>query len=167
MTALQKLAVAVLLLVAFAAGVGIYLNSRSAEIPDGYPLTDLEGQPGSLAAFRGRPLIVNFWATWCPPCRREIPLLKKIQAENEALTVIGIAVEDPPPVQKLADEIGFNYPILIGEQTAVDLAVALGIEFIGLPYTVLIDAEGRVLEIHSGELKEGDVDATLDLLLGR
>ena len=163
----QKLVALVLLSVAFAAGLGIYLNSRGAVIPDGYPLTDLDGQPGSLAAFKGRPLLVNFWATWCPPCRREIPLLKRIQAEHDTLTVVGIAVEDPAPVQELAQDMQFNYPILIGEQNAVDLAVALGIEFIGLPYTVLIDANGRVLQIHTGELKESDVDPALDLLLAR
>lgn len=161
----QQLLTAVLLLLAGIAGVGIYLATRSAEIPEGFELTDLQGQPRSLAEFKGKPLLVNFWATWCPPCRREIPLLKKIQAEHDDLTVVGIAVEEPGPVLRLAEETPFNYPVLIGEQTAIDLAVALGIQFVGLPYTVLIDAKGRVVEIHTGELKESDVEPVLTRLL--
>lgn len=161
----QKLGSVALLGIALAAGAGIYLNTRPAVIPEGYPLTDLDGQQRTLAEFKGRPLVVNFWATWCPPCRREIPLLKKMHAENEALTVVGIAVEEPDPVRKLAAESPFNYPVLIGEQEAVDLAIALGIRFVGLPYTALIDAKGRVLEIHAGELTEADAERALQRLL--
>lgn len=161
----QKIGSAALLTVALAAGVGIYLTTRAAVIPEGYPLTDLDGQTRSLAEFKGQPLVVNFWATWCPPCRREIPLLNKMQIENDDLTVVGIAVEELDPVRKLASETPFSYPILVGEQDAVDLAIALGIHFVGLPYTVLIDAQGRVLEIHTGELTEADAEQALEKLL--
>ncbi len=161
----QKVFSAVLLAGALLAGLGIYLATRPPTVPDGFVLEDLDGQARSLAEFRGRPLLVNFWATWCPPCRREIPLLKTLQSENQGLTVVGIAVEEAEPVRQLAAEMAFNYPILIGEQTAIDLAVALGIEFIGLPYTVLIDARGRVIEVHTGELREEDARHAIEVLL--
>lgn len=167
MTGIQKSLGALLLLVAAASGVGVFLATRAAEIPDGFPLQDLDGHQRSLAEFRGQPLVVNFWATWCPPCRREIPLLKSLQQDHakHGLTVIGIAVEEPGPVIRLAEEIGFNYPILTGEQEAIDLAEALGIEFIGLPYTVFIDRRGRVRRIHTGELHQEDAERALARLL--
>lgn len=130
-------------------------------------LTGLDGSAHSLAEYRGQPLIVNFWATWCPPCRREIPLLMELHAQYapQGLSVIGIAVEEPRPVRKLAEQIQFNYPILIGEQEAVDLAVAMGVQFIGLPYTVFIDKRGRVKSVHTGELHREEAEAALAELL--
>ena len=165
MSGWQKFAAVVLLATALVAGAGIYVLTRPASVPAGYPLMTLDGEPAYLSEFTGKPLIVNFWATWCPPCRREIPLLIQIQAENPDLTVVGIAVEEPAPVRLLAGEISFNYPILTGEQTAIDLAEAMGIEFIGLPYTVFVDADGRVLEVHAGELKAEDAGHALERLL--
>ncbi len=167
MSRVQATLAALLLATALIAGSGVYMSTRPARIPDGFVLMDLTGAPRSLAEFRGQTLIVNFWATWCPPCRREIPLLKELQASYAAqgVTVVGIAVEEPTPVRKLADEIGFNYPILIGEQEAYDLAGALGIEVIGLPYTVFIDARGRVQHVHSGELHREDAELALARLL--
>ena len=167
MTRAQEIIGGLLLLLALASGVGVFLATRGAEIPDGFRLADLEGRERTLAEFRGRPLIVNFWATWCPPCRREIPLLKALQEEYEAtgLTVVGVAVEESAPVVRLAEEIGFNYPILTGEQEAIDLAEALGIEFIGLPYTVFVNRQGRVKGIHTGELHRKDAEQALSGLL--
>ncbi len=167
MNHLQKVLATALLLIAVFAGLGVYLATRAQTIPDGFPLTSLDGSQRSLAEFRGGPLIVNFWATWCPPCRREIPLLMDIQTQYapRGLTVIGIAVEDPVPVRKLAEEQAFNYPILIGEQEAIDLATALGIEFIGLPYTVFIDKRGRVRSVHAGELHREDAEKALATLM--
>ncbi len=165
MSGWQKVAAGILLLGALAAGIGIYVNTRGHSIPDGYALETLNGETAYLAQYRGTPLVVNFWATWCPPCRREIPLLNKLQTEHQDLRVVGIAVEEPEPVRQLAAEMAFSYPVLIGEQAAIDLAERLGIEFVGLPYTVLIDARGRVLEIHTGELKPEHLEHVLGLLL--
>lgn len=165
MSRLHSLAATGLLLLAALAGLGIYLATRAPVIPDGFELSDLDGKPGQLADFRGQPLLVNFWATWCPPCRREIPLLKELQDDYPELIVVGIAVEEAEPVRQFATEAEFNYPILIGEQNAIELAEALGIEFIGLPYSVLIDASGRVLEVHTGEFRADDVTHAVAVLL--
>ncbi len=83
----------------------------------------------------------------------------------DGLTIVGVAVEEPTPVRKLAETLEFNYPILIGEQEAIDLAAALGVEFIGLPYTVFIDARGRVQSVHTGELHREDAEKVLKDLL--
>ncbi len=165
MSRLHSIAAAGLLLVAALAGLGIYLTTRGPVIPEGFELNDLDGKPRQLAEFRGQPLLVNFWATWCPPCRREIPLLKELQDKYPELTVVGIAVEEVEPVRLFATEAEFNYPILIGEQNAIELAEALGIDFIGLPYSVLINASGRVLEVHTGEFRADDVAHAVAVLL--
>lgn len=165
MSRLHSIAVAGLLLLAALAGLGIFLATRGPVIPDGFELNDLDGKPRLLAEFRGQPLLVNFWATWCPPCRREIPLLKELQDKYPELTVVGIAVEEAEPVRQFATEAEFNYPVLIGEQNAIELAEALGIKFIGLPYSVLIDDSGRVLEIHTGEFRADDVAHAVAVLL--
>lgn len=167
MSQAQKALVAALLGIAVLAGLGVYLATRAPEIQYGPMLTSLDGTPRGLEEFRGQPLIVNFWATWCPPCRREIPLLISLQEEYgpDGLTVVGVAVEEPSPVRKLAAELQFNYPILIGEQEAIDLATALGVEFVGLPYTVFINDRGRVHSVHAGELHREDAEKVLKELL--
>jgi thiol-disulfide isomerase/thioredoxin len=106
---------------------------------------------------------VNFWATWCAPCRREIPLLEKIQAEHgaEGFQVIGIAADYRDKVLAYADEIGLDYPLLIGEQEALDAAASFGVEAVGLPFTVFSDKQGRIVAAHLGELTEPEAEIFL------
>ena len=87
---------------------------------------------------------MNFWATWCAPCRREIPLLERLQSEHAAdgFQVVGIAVDFRDKVLAYADEMKIDYPLLIGEQEALDAAAAFGVEMVGLPFTVFTDAPG-------------------------
>jgi thiol-disulfide isomerase/thioredoxin len=99
-------------------------------------------------------LIVNFWATWCAPCRKEIPLLKDI-AKNEAkagFVVVGIAVDFRDSVLKFADEIKIDYPLLIGEQDGLAAADAFGVRSLGLPFTAFTDNQGRIVTLLMGEL---------------
>ena len=100
--------------------------------------------------------MINFWATWCAPCRREIPLLKKTQAAHAEhdLQVIGIAVEDLEPVTAYAEEAEFNYPILVGQEDAMAAAEATGIDFIGLPFTMIVAPDGQLIKAHIGEIHE-------------
>ena len=119
-----------------------------------FSLADREGTPRSLADWPDRALIVNFWATWCAPCRREIPLLQQIQREKAAdgFQVIGIAVDFRDKVLAYADEMNIEYPLLIGEQDALDAAAAFGLDVVGLPFTIFTDRQGRVVVAHVGEL---------------
>lgn len=125
----------------------------SATIP-AFQLADRDGQMRSLADWDGKARIVNFWATWCAPCRREIPLLKQLQRDHgpEGFQVVGIAVDFRDKVIAYADEMKIEYPILIGEQDALDAAAAFGIDAIGFPFTVFTDLRGQVVAAHMGEL---------------
>ena len=121
-----------------------------------FTLPDLEGNEHQISEWDGKARLINFWATWCAPCRREIPLLKKTQtahAENN-LQVIGIAVEDLEPVIAYAEEAEFNYPVLIGQEDAMAAAEASGIDFIGLPFTMIVAPDGQLIKAHIGEIHE-------------
>jgi thiol-disulfide isomerase/thioredoxin len=128
-----------------------------------FQLADRDGKMRSLQDWTGKSLIVNFWATWCAPCRREIPLLEKIQVEYgpEGFQVIGIAADYRDKVLAYADEIGLKYPLLIGEQEALDAATAFGIEAVGFPFTIFADRQGRIVAAHAGELTEPEARVIL------
>jgi thiol-disulfide isomerase/thioredoxin len=125
-----------------------------------FALPDLEGNVRSLSEWRGQLLLVNFWATWCAPCRREIPLLKKaqaMQAENR-LQVIGVAVDFREQVEAYAEDAQFNYPILIGQEDAMAAAESSGIEFIGMPFTLVVAPDGSMIKAHIGEILEEHIE---------
>ena len=126
-------------------------------------LLDRDGVARGFDHWRGRSLIVNFWATWCAPCRREIPLLERLQSEHAAagFQVIGLAVDYRDKVLAYADEMKISYPLLIGEQEALDAAQAFGVDVVGLPFTVFSDAQGRIIAAHVGELTAPEADVIL------
>jgi len=117
----------------------------------------------SLKDWSGKSLIVNFWATWCAPCRREIPLLQQIARERAAdgFQVVGIAVDFRDKVLAYADQMKIEYPLLIGEQEGLDAATAFGVEAVGFPFTVFTDAQGRIVVAHLGELTAAEADLIL------
>ena len=137
-------------------------KTLAATLPT-FQLADRDGKMRSLQDWTGKSLIVNFWATWCAPCRREIPLLEKIQVEYgpEGFQVIGIAADYRDKVIAYADEIGLKYPLLIGEQEALDAATAFGVEAVGFPFTIFADRQGRIVAAHVGELTEPEARVIL------
>jgi len=140
-------------------------------LPD-FALPDLEGKSRRLSEFAGRPLIVNFWATWCEPCRREIPLLEAIRRENSRnrLEIVGIAIDDPVSVQKFVGELGIKYPILVGEKGGLEAVTAFGMDTV-LPFSVFADSQGRIVALRIGELHRDEAGFILarlsDLEAGR
>lgn len=131
-------------------------------LPD-FTLPNLEGTPQSIRSWPGKSMIVNFWATWCGPCRREIPLLKKIQAEHgaEGFQLVGVAVDFRDDVVKYAKDIGIDYPLLIGEQEGLDAVTKFGRGSLGFPFTVFTDNQQRLVLFHLGEIHPPEAEIML------
>ena len=134
-------------------------SALPAQLPD-FTLGDLEGKPRSILSWPGKSMIVNFWATWCAPCRREIPLLRELQKQHgpEGFQIVGVAVDLREDVVKYAQEIGIDYPVLIGEQDGLDAVNKFGQGSIGFPFTVFTDNQGRIVLFHLGEIRKEQAD---------
>jgi peroxiredoxin len=128
-------------------------------------LPGLDGRTHRLAEWTGRPLVVNFWATWCDPCRREIPLLRTLRHERapEGLEVIGIAVDSADAARTYAAKEGIDYPVLVGEEGALAAVGAFGMEPV-LPFSVFADRQGRILTLKIGELHRDEAELILERL---
>ena len=139
------------------------------KVPDVLPqfvLADRDGKPRKLGDWAGRPVAVNFWATWCGPCRREIPLLNKLRHDRAAqkLEIIGIAVDFREDVLKYAQATTISYPLLIGEDDGLAAVKAMGMQP-QFPFTVFADSKQRIVALKVGELHQDDADLILDRLL--
>ena len=161
-------------LVALAAGV--YFGRDSLTTPPtaeanaalaGLALPDAAGKEQRLDQWRGKVLVVNFWATWCAPCREEMPEFIKAQSEFGAkgLQFVGIAVDQPDKVQQFATEIGLNYPTLVGGFGAMELSKTLGNSVMALPFTVIVDRNGAVVHTQLGVLKPDKLQSVVKSLL--
>jgi len=133
-----------------------------AKLPD-FSLADLAGKPTSVSSWNGQSLVINFWATWCGPCQREIPLLKALAADwaGRNLTVVGIAVDYPDKVREFAGRFKIDYPVLVGEQDALDVAAQFGMASPAFPFTVFTDQRGEVVALFVGELHRPQADFIL------
>jgi thiol-disulfide isomerase/thioredoxin len=137
-----------------------------AKIPDRLPqfsLADRSGKATPIASFEGKSLVINFWATWCAPCRSEIPLLETLNTEwtGRGVNVVGIAVDHRDKVLEFAERFKIGYPLLIGEQDALDAATAFGMESPVFPFTVFTDRRGEVVTLFVGELHRPEAELIL------
>ena len=133
----------------------------SNEIPDLLPqftLNDMWGEPRSISEWAGKPLLINFWATWCAPCRREMPLLQALHTGQENLQILGIAIDRVNDVQTYMAESGISYPTLVGEQDAMRVSEQFGLEGLGLPFTILVSSKGDILTIFIGEIHAAELE---------
>jgi thiol-disulfide isomerase/thioredoxin len=131
-----------------------------------FSLSNLEGRSTPIDTWRGKSLIINFWATWCAPCRREIPLLEGLSGEwaPRGVQVLGIAVDHRDAVASYARQLNIGYPLLIGEQDALDVASSLGFDSPVFPFTVFTDRRGEVVALYVGELHEPQAKLILSVV---
>ena len=132
----------------------------------GQTLNDLAGKPQSLSQWKGKPLLVNFWATWCGPCVQEMPELSDL-ANAEAgkrFNVIGVGIDSPSAMSEFAAKHHIKYPLYVGGMGGTELSRAFGNTNGGLPFTVLIGADGQVRKTYLGKLKFDELKADLAAL---
>ncbi len=137
----------------------------SGQLPD-FTLDNIDGTPWRSEEWRDRVLVVNFWATWCPPCRREMPLFVRLSEEfaPRGVLFVGIAIDDPEKVRNFIDTHGIEFPILLGQEKGIQLAHQLGDLVEGLPYTVVTDRHGRIVMQRMGEVTETALRPLLEKL---
>jgi thiol-disulfide isomerase/thioredoxin len=128
---------------------------------------DLAGKAQRIDQWRGKVLVVNFWATWCPPCLTEIPefIRMQVQYREQGLQFVGVAIDQPDKVAVFADKMGINYPVLIGALDAVELLRTLGNPQGGLPFTVVFDRSGKLAATELGGLDEAKLSRVIEPLL--
>lgn len=132
-------------------------------------LSDLNGAEQALEQYRGKTLVVNFWAAWCPPCREEMPGFARLQGRfaSKGVQFVGIALDSADNVQAFLRETPVNYPQLLAGDDGSDLARAVGNHSLALPYTLIIDADGKVRSTRMGYLPEEALVSLLEQSLAR
>jgi thiol-disulfide isomerase/thioredoxin len=173
-TLIRRIGIAGLAIVAL--GAGLYFGIRdqtSAPEPvaaaaiNGLALPDADGKDRRIDEWRGKVVVINFWATWCAPCREEMPEFMKAQRElgPNGLQFVGIAVDQADKVKQYATEIELNYPTLVGGFGAMELSKTLGNTLMALPFTVVLDRKGAVAHTQLGVLKPDKLNAIVKQLL--
>ena len=162
----RRWAMGAVAVVAAVAGAGVALKrfspgeadltgfwDRSFPTPDGGTL--------ALSSLRGQRLLLNFWATWCPPCVEEMPLLSAFYTQNKAngWHVLGLAVDKPVPVSQFLARAPVSFPVALAGMEGVDFSRSLGNDAGALPFSVLFGADGRILQRKIGQLHQPDLDA--------
>jgi len=142
------------------------------KVPETVPdiaLHDVAGKQHRLKDYSGQPTIINFWATWCVPCRREIPLLNELRRVNASadkgkrLEIVGIAVDFKESVAEFVAQTRIDYPLLVGEQDGLDAAAKFGMELV-LPFSIFVDSHDRIVAVKVGELHRPEADAILEAI---
>ena len=155
-------------IVALAAGIYAGLSNRprdtslvgqSAATLLQLTLPDVDGKQETLSQWTAKVLIVNFWATWCAPCREEMPEFVGLQKEygDKGLQFVGIAVDEGPKVRQFSEELKLNYPALIGGYGAMELSRTLGNSVMALPFTVIVGRDGKIAHTQLGPLRSAQL----------
>ena len=125
-----------------------------------FTMVDVEGKPQNVDQWNGKVVLINFWATWCPPCRREIPAFIRLQEayRDKGLVIVGIALDSQQAAIDYVDPMGINYPILVGEIDGISLTQRYGNELGVLPYSVIVDRNGVIQKTFLKEVTYEDAE---------
>jgi thiol-disulfide isomerase/thioredoxin len=145
----------------------IELAGKGIEQLPEFEFRDLEGNLRNSSEWKGKVLVVNFWATWCPPCREEMPLFVDTQEQysSNGLQFVGIAIDDPMMVRDFVDVYGINFPVLVGGPEAIKLANSMGNRFDSLPFTAIFDRDGTTRYVTAGQVAPEVLEKELKPLL--
>jgi len=158
---MQKNTLLILLASIIAISAGVFVRSLSETTHQAviipaleFSLPDVANKQRSLSEWQGKIRIINFWATWCPPCLEEIPEFIKLQTEygDKNVQFIGVAIEDKQAVQQYLKNNPSNYPMLIGEEQAIKLSQQLGNIVNAVPFSLILNQQGQIIHRHPGEL---------------
>lgn len=132
-----------------------------------FELTDTEGKLRNVDEWNGKVLLINFWATWCPPCKKEMPAFMELQEQyaDKGFQVIGIALDDLESVSDFVDTLGVNYPALIAEYAGIELSTEYGNQLGALPFSVFVDRNGKIVKTKTGELSKQQTESIILPLL--
>ena len=130
-------------------------QASAKSLPD-FTLPDVSGQPHAISEWQGKLRVINFWATWCGPCLKEIPEFIALQNHyaDKGLQFIGIAIDSPEAVATYLNSININYPILVGDMPAISIAHELGNHIDAVPFTVIVNQQGQIIHQHAGEFSK-------------
>jgi len=142
-------------------------QKEKAEILNNFSLAGLDGKQYGLNNWKDKVVILNFWATWCPPCRREMPGFVELDEEfsKQGLQMVGIAIDEKSAVGDFVDSLGIEFPILVGGTDAISIAKHYGNHHSALPYSVIIDRQGYIRHKVAGELTKQEAIDYIDPLL--
>ncbi|WP_428608516.1 TlpA family protein disulfide reductase [Sedimenticola sp.] len=141
-------------------------GNAEAQMP-AFSFANLDGEQQNSRIWQGKVIVVNYWATWCPPCRKEMPLFVETQTRyaDQGVQFVGIAIDDPHMVQDFVDVYDINFPILIGNAEAIKLSNRMGNRFDSLPFTAIFDRQGKTRFIQAGEMSRRVLEQELAPLL--
>lgn len=127
--------------------------------PD-FEMADLDGQMHSVSEWDGKVLVLNFWAPWCTPCKKELPIFIEMQEkyQDQGLQFLGLAVDTPDNVKQFLTEMPLNFPTLVGEDDAMKIASIYGNNIGALPYTVIVNRSGKIIFMRKGDIKQAEAE---------
>ena len=160
-----------LVIIALGLAIRHYLINPSISTPSNLSTTalyaanfvDADGKPQALKQWQGKIAVVNFWATWCPPCRAEMPELSQLQDQyrDKDVIVLGISTEDVDKIREFSKEVKVSYPLFAADTGGMSLAASLGNDKGVLPYTVIVKPDGTVAKVYFGRVDQPLLEQTL------
>jgi len=138
-----------------------------AQIRPDFKLPDLQGNVRDIAEWDGQVVVLNFWATWCPPCKKEMPAFIELQEQFglQGLQFVGVALDDAIKVENFIETMGVEYPILLGGDEALAVSAQYGNSFGALPYTVVIGRTGEIVSTYRGEVTKKQIELDIKKVL--